>query len=241
MSLEKKSLLLFDFDQTIIDKDSEFDMVENLTPEFYKERNGNLFEEDWIPFNNLFYTKIKEKGYKWNDVKKYFEQLKFSPHFKELFDYLRKNKDKFDLIIITGNHFVCLETTLKNLGIFDLFKDIICNNSKLDEDNIIKIWSLNKNYEKNCKDCQPFLCKALAFHDYMKKNDMNKYEKIVFICDGGNDVCLTRKLLKENDIVCPRLNYSCYKNLAIEKKYEIKCKLVPWENGEDIIKILNKQ
>jgi len=213
-----------------------------MLPEFYKERNGKLIEEDWIPFNNLFYKKIKEKGYKWEDVKKYYEEnYTFTPNFKELFEYLKKNKDKFDLLIVTANQYILIQTTLKNLGIDELFKDIICNKSVLDDENIIKIWSLNKNYEKNCEDCRPYLCKTLAFKDYMINHDINKYKKIVFICDGSNDVCLTRKVLRENDVVCPRLNYPCYNILSKEKKYQIKCKLIPWENGNDIIKFLNSE
>ena len=93
MKSEKKTLLIFDFDKTIIDVFSEFNLVENMLPEFYKERNGNLIEKDWIPFNNLFYKKIKEKGYKWEDVKKYYEEnYTFTPNFKELFEYLKKIK-----------------------------------------------------------------------------------------------------------------------------------------------------
>ncbi len=63
-----------------------------MLPEFYKEINGNLIEE-LDSFNNLFYKKIKEKGYKWEDVKKYYEEnYTFTPNFKELFEYLKKIK-----------------------------------------------------------------------------------------------------------------------------------------------------
>ena len=172
---KKKTLLIFDFDKTIIDVFSEFNLVENMLPEFYKERNGNLIEKDWIPFNNLFYKKIKEKGYKWEDVKKYYEEnYIFTPNFKELFEYLKKNKDKFDLLIVTANQYILIETTLKHLGIYELFKDIICNNSCLDDENIIKIWSLNQKYEKNCEDCRPYLCKTLVLEDYMKIHDIKE-------------------------------------------------------------------
>ena len=56
--------------------------------------------------------------------------------------------------------------------------------------------------------------------------------------DGGNDLCLSKKL-SEKDYVFPRKNYKLYKLLFNEnKKNEIKANIYPWQNGQEIIDIL---
>ena len=101
----KKHLFIFDFDQTIIDLDSDFSMVEKYAPDLYKELNGDLYVKDhWIDFNNYIYTRIVQNGYTYEEVLNHFNSLKLSPNMEELFDYIRQNREKYEVIIITGNN-----------------------------------------------------------------------------------------------------------------------------------------
>ena len=83
--MHKKNLVIFDFDQTIIDLDSDLALVEKYAPDLYKEKNGNLYVKDhWIEFNNYIYTRIIQNGYNYEDVKRYFSSLELSPNMEEL-------------------------------------------------------------------------------------------------------------------------------------------------------------
>ena len=204
--MEKKHLVIFDFDQTIIDLDSEFSMVEKYAKNLYEEKNGDLYVKDhWIEFNNYIYTKILENGYTFEDVKMYFESLNLSPNMEELFDYLRENKNKFEAIIITANNDQVVDIVLSSHHIKDCFNHILCNKSVRDEKNIFKIWAINEKYE-HCEDDKPFLCKSLFFEDFIK-DKKDRYDKIFYIGDGKNDFCLSKKL-GVNDIIFPRFNYT---------------------------------
>ena len=82
--MPKRHLVIFDFDQTIIDLDSEFSMVEKYAPDLYKEKNGDLYVKDhWIEFNNYIYTRIIQNGFTYEDVKKHFQSLNLSPKMEE--------------------------------------------------------------------------------------------------------------------------------------------------------------
>ena len=237
--MEKKHLVIFDFDQTIIDLDSEFSMVEKYAKNLYEEKNGDLYVKDhWIEFNNYIYTKILENGYTFEDVKMYFESLNLSPNMEELFDYLRENKNKFEAIIITGNNDQVVDIVLSSHHIKDCFNHILCNKSVRDEKNIFKIWAINEKYE-HCEDDKPFLCKSLFFEDFIK-DKKDKYDKIFYIGDGKNDFCLSKKL-GVNDIIFPRFNYTLYKILFDKNgKDKVKAEIIPWNNGKDILDILKK-
>ena len=237
--MPKRHLVIFDFDQTIIDLDSEFSMVEKYAPDLYKEKNGDLYVKDhWIEFNNYIYTRIIQNGFTYEDVKKHFQSLNLSPKMEELLNYLRENKSKFETIIVTGNNEQVVDLVLSSHGIKDCFDYILCNKSILDEKNIFKIWAVNEKYE-NCEDDKPFLCKSLFFEDFIK-DKKNCFDRIFYIGDGRNDFCLSKKLGK-NDIVFPRFNYSLYKILFDKNgKNEVKAKIIPWNNGKDILDVLQK-
>jgi len=235
----KKHLFIFDFDQTIIDLDSEFSMVEKYAPDLYKELNGDLYVKDhWIDFNNYIYTRIVQNGYTYEEVLNHFNSLKLSPNMEELFDYIRQNREKYEVIIITGNNEQVIHIVLSSHKIKDCFDHILCNKSVRDEKNIFKISSVNEKYE-HCEDDKPFLCKSLFFEDFIKDKKDN-FDKIFYTCDGTNDFCLSKKLGK-NDVIFPRVNYSLYK-ILFEKngKKEIKAEIIPWNNGKDIYEYIKK-
>ena len=72
------------------------------------------------------------------------------------------------------------------------------------------------------------------------KDKKDSFDKIFYIGDGKNDFCLSKKL-GMNDFVFPRLNYSLYKILFNENgKNEVKAKIIPWKNGNDIYDIIKK-
>ena len=237
--MNKKHLVIFDFDQTIIDLDSEFSLIEKYAQNLYKEKNGDLYVKDhWIEFNNYIYTRIVENGYTYEDVKKHFQSLKLSPNMDILLNFLNQNKHNYETIIITGNNDKVVEIVLESHGIKSCFNHILCNKSIFDEKNIFKIWAINEKYQ-HCKDDKPFLCKSLFFEDFMK-DKKSCFDKIFYIGDGKNDFCLSKKL-GINDIVFPRVNYSLYKILYDKNgKKEVKAKIIPWNNGNDIYNVIKK-
>ena len=237
---KKKNLLIFDMDQTISDLDTEFSCVEKYAPDLFKEMNGDLYVKDhWIEFNNYIYKRMKDNNVSWEQISKYYQEMKLSPKFEELFKYIKNNISQYDCLIVSGNNEIVVNIILESHKIKDCFKDILCNKSFIDKENYIKIVSINEKYE-HCKDCSPFLCKSLIMEDYFKEKDINQYDKILYLADGGNDFCLSKKL-REKDYVFPRKNYTLHKKIFKEnKKNEIKANIYSWENGEEIIDILKK-
>ena len=236
----KKNLMIFDMDQTILDLDTEFSCVEKYAPDLVKEMNGDLYVKDhWIEFNNYLYKRMKNNKVTWEQISQYYKGMKLSPNFEELFNYIKDNSSKYDCIIISGNNDIVINLVLESHNLKNLFKKVLCNKSYLDKENYIKIESINEKYEL-CKDCSPFLCKSLIFEDYLKgNNNTASYDKILYFGDGGNDLCLSKKL-SEKDYLFPRKNYTLYKKLFnMNIKNEIKAKIFPWENGHEIIEVLN--
>ena len=238
----EKIILLIDFDGTIVDGDIIFTLFEKtLNKEEYKSVTD---------FDNLNYAEAISKYYKLmkknnksiNDINPVLEQMKFNDGMIELFNYIKENKNKFFLILITGDDLYPTTYFLKYKGFFNLFDYCIGIPSYLNSDNKDEgLISVNFLPPHNCDFCDESLCKTHEFFKFLEKNEKYKNSKIFYICDGWNDYCLSSKYLKKNDVIFIRKGFSFWKMLQKEKyNKNIKSNINYWENGLDIINAMKK-
>jgi len=238
--INKKILLVFDFDNTITDSTSTYIIrKEFLTYEEYEEnRIAHETGNDWIKYTNDYLKLFKKHGVTLEKINKVLQTVNLADGMKNLFDFIRQNKSKYDVILLTSTFNYVIEYLLKFHKIFDLFTEIFCVKSEIgkpEDDQIIYVYERKKH---NCKDCGPCGCKNFDYNEYCENHDMNQYLKTIFICDGKNDFCLA-KILKKNDVIFERKNYDLYQKLLDKSyRYEISGELIDWTSGNDIIKYL---
>ena len=237
MNDNDKILLLIDFDGTIVDGDIIFTMFEKtLNKEDYKAVTD---------FDHLNYGEAIDKYYKLmssyskttKDINPVLEQMKINEGMPELFKFIKDNKNKFFLILITGDDLYPTTYFLKYKGIFDLFDYFIGIPSEVNNDRENKeIIKVNLLPSHNCEFCDESLCKTNEFLKFLEKNEIFKNNKIYYICDGWNDFCLSSKYLRKNDFIFIRDGCSFSKLLKKEKyKDKIKSNIHYWKNGFEII------
>jgi pyridoxal phosphate phosphatase PHOSPHO2 len=236
--INKKILLVFDFDNTITDSTSTYIIrKEFLTYEEYEEnRIAHETGNDWIKYTNDYLKLFKKHGVTLEKINKVLQTVNLADGMKNLFDFIRQNKSKYDVILLTSTFNYVIEYLLKFHKIFDLFTEIFYVKSEIgkpEDDQIIYVYERKKH---NCKDCGPCGCKNFDYNEYCENHDMNQYLKTIFICDGKNDFCLA-KTLKKNDVIFERKNYDLYQKLLDKSyRYEISGELIDWTSGNDIIK-----
>ena len=177
---------------------------------------------------------LKDKKISLSKLTSTVESIELTKGMKELFEFIRENKEKFNIIIASCSNTFTINTILKYNKINDLIDDIRTVIANPSEENLFIV---TQNRFHNCKNCNPAQCKKEEFLDYEKENGTFKYH--VYICDGLNDFCLT-KILGKNDYVCVRKDYDLYKKLCVEKKDKVDCNIFTWSNAEEIIEILKK-
>ena len=235
---EKIILNIFDVDQTITKKD----FFEYLINAFLTNDEKNYimkqlpsFQNNFVPIQNIFYETVKKKGINLEEMEKILDKVELNIGMKELFSFLKNNKNKFENIIISAGNSYNINFLLNKYKIKDLFKEIIANKG-YEKNNCIFVEPCDINH--NCKKCNPSQCKTFELKKYFKKNPKENYDKIIFIGDGNSDCCLS-VFLNENDYVLPKKNLFLYNSIMNgELKNIIKCKIIPWENGLEIKKFL---
>ena len=100
---ENKSLIIFDFDETIVDQDSEYGQAFMTLSKEEAQKIVEMDKIDYYDTFNYFFKRMKDIGLTLKDINSNLEKLELSPNMKELFDYLRKNKSKYEMIILSGD------------------------------------------------------------------------------------------------------------------------------------------
>ena len=236
---KKKSLLIFDFDKTIIDDDSYGHVIlKTLT----KEELQNIFDrryENWVDGYNYSLKQIKYHGKTEEDFDKMLDELSLTKGMADLFSYIKAQKNNYDSIILSCGYDYVIKYILKKFNISNVFLDIICNPSReANPDETDQFIYVMKKKPHDCDKCNPCSCKNNEFKEFSSTHDMNNYDKIIFICDGYNDICLAKNLGK-NDITMARKDFALHKQLKENNSINnLNCKFEVWENGNDIINIL---
>ena len=99
------------------------------------------------------------------------------------------------------------------------------------DDGKFKVSSIPKEWGGPCKasTAGSQICKMDLLKHYLQSR---KYEKIVFVGDGSNDLCLSL-YLSSHDVVFPREGY---KLVSLLDQNCVQAKVIAWKDGFDIIK-----
>ena len=235
-----KFLLLFDFDETISNETVTYRAMKSLLTEeeFQNIKKFSDNNNNWITAANEVLKLYKKKGITIAKLNSEFESVEMTPGMVKLFEYIKQKKNKYDLVLLSSSYEYLLKHMLKFYEIADLFNEIFCPISVIGKTNDDQLIFVKQRYTHNCKICNPSGCKTKDFNVFCENKNMNIYNKKIFICDGGNDFCLAKNLDK-NDTVMIRKNFGLYKKLNNkEMKKELKCKIIEWSDGEEIVNYL---
>ena len=235
----KKSLLIFDFDKTILDDDSYGHIILKTLSKEELQVIFNKRKENWVDGYNYSLKQIKSHGVSKEQFDKMLDELSLTKGMEDLFTFIKENKNNYDSIILSCGYDYVIKYLLNKYNISDIFKDILCNPSRqANPEETEQFIYVMKKSPHNCNICNPCVCKNNEFKEFCSSHNMDIYDKIIFICDGYNDLCLANNLRK-NDITLARKDFALHKKIN-EKNFvnNLKCKIEIWENGNDIINYL---
>ena len=226
------SLVIFDFDQTIINGDTYAILMSLICNG--KEEMEKLMacpNLTWADFNKILFQKLRENEVNTEVIKKKMMSIELNQNMIEVFDFIKVNRHKYIPIIISGSIKIVIQAILENYDCLEVIEGIYSHEANIDENDYLHY--VEKEH-KNCGECSWAICKAVVLLDVLK-NDIRKFEKLIYVGDGLIDKCPV-KILTETDSLLPRIDYPLYKVLY-EDGYisQVKCKVFPWEDGKKIL------
>jgi pyridoxal phosphate phosphatase PHOSPHO2 len=235
---DKKILVVFDFDHTIIEENSDVVILKLLSEmglnDLASKREQSL---NWAHFMQEVYKKMTEENIKIDQIKEIVENLEFNSGIPDLFDFIKSNKIYFDTLIISGSNTLFIDWKLQKHNLTDLFPVYFSNIAEPCEHQIIKIDPYHKH---DCLSCDQSQCKRIIMREHLElqKEKNIYYKNLFFVGDGLNDFC-PATIFKETDLLFPRYEFPLYKKLYLKGfKEKLKCGVHSWKDGFKIIEII---
>ncbi|KAM7254474.1 hypothetical protein ACFE04_003854 [Oxalis oulophora] len=227
-------VVIFDFDKTIIDTDSDNWVVDELG-------FTDLFNEllPTMPWNSLMDTMMKKIHEQGKTIEDIVEVLKTVPIHPRIIPATKAARDfGCELRILSDANMFFIETILENLGIKDCFSEINTNPGFVDEEGRLRIFPYHDftTFSHGCNLCPPNMCKGMILKRIQTTLEGNK--RIIYLGDGIGDYCPSLKL-NEVDYMMPRKDFPVWK-LICENPMLIKAKIQEWSDGEELEIVLSQ-
>ncbi|KFR10275.1 Pyridoxal phosphate phosphatase PHOSPHO2 [Opisthocomus hoazin] len=234
-----KFLLVFDFDHTIIDENSDTWIVK-CAPE-KKLPNGlrNSYRPGhWTEYMGRVFVYLGENGVKEDEMKRTMTTIPFTAGMVDLLGFIGENKELFDCIIVSDSNTVFIDWILKAADCHEVFDEVFTNPAAFSSAGYLTVQSCHAHL---CAKCPKNLCKRKVLKEFLDKQLERgvSYQQIVYIGDGGNDLCPVM-FLKKDDIAMPRQGYTLEKKISqlAQDLSPVECSVLVWSSAIDIMAYL---
>lgn len=233
MAKMAKPVVVFDFDKTIIDCDSDNWLLDELG--FTDLFNQILATMPWNPTMDRMMKEMHEKGVTINEIE---EVLKRTPMHNRIIPAIKSAYDAgCDLRILSDANRFYIETILKHHGMEDYFSEIHTNPGYVDEDGRLRIFP-HHDYNTtphgcDCILCPPNMCKGMVMEKLISQEENKTF---IYLGDGNGDYCPSMKLRKV-DYCMPRKNFPLWDVISSNPKL-ITSSIHEWTDGGDLERVL---
>ncbi|KAK8547236.1 hypothetical protein V6N13_097952 [Hibiscus sabdariffa] len=227
-------VVVFDFDRTLIDGDSDRWVVTDmgLSDVFHQLRST-------LPWNSLMDRMMKELHSRGKTAEDIAECLKKTPLNPRTAAAIKSaHALGCDLIILSDANQFFIEKILEHHGLCGCFSKIYTNPTFVDEEGRLRIFPYRDSTlsPHGCCLCPTNLCKGLVLDEIRASATERGRQSFIYLGDGSGDYCPTLKL-RDGDYVMPRKNYPLW-NHILSDRASVKAEIHEWSNGEELERIL---
>lgn len=229
-------VVVFDFDKTIIDVDSDNWVVDELgaTDLF----NQLLPTMPWNSMMDKLMNELHSQGKTIEDIEEVLKRVPIHPWVVPAI----KTAHSFgcDLRIVSDANMFYIETILKHLGLRDYFSEINTNPGYVDEEGRLRIQPHHDFHTSShgCTNpCPPNMCKGMVIEKIQSSLSVEGMKKkIIYLGDGVGDFCPSLKL-KEGDYMMPRKDFPVWELICKNWAF-VKAEIHEWSDGEELKRVL---
>ncbi|XP_029461560.1 pyridoxal phosphate phosphatase PHOSPHO2 [Rhinatrema bivittatum] len=232
-------LLVFDFDHTIIDDNSDTWIVNCAPGRKLPNVLQNSYERGkWTEYMGRVFRYLGDQGIREDEMKGMMTAIPFTTGMHELLNFVSQRKDMFDCIIISDSNTMFINWILRSANFQGVFDKIFTNPAAFDDFGYLAVQNFHTH---QCPECPPNLCKRKVLEQFIGVQLQNgvQYTKIVYVGDGRNDLCPV-KSLKPNDVTMPREGYALHKRISQMSPAfaSLQSYVVIWSTGFEILSYL---
>lgn len=249
-------LAVFDFDNTIIDVNSDTFVdrillrLTNQTEEKYYEYPLEIEQltksHNWTHRMNAVFSYMNSKhSVQPQNIIDCMREIVIKDSMKQLLQHLHSKE--FQIIIISDANSIFIQEILLKNNLDYIFSKIYTNKAEFcDQTGCLKVQPFNESFNLNqelfncpTQVCSTNICKGEVLKRHLCEIELSNLAEIIYVGDGRNDYC-PGLCLRETDFFFVRENYSLSK--LLDKRHNlrecIRSKIFKWQTAKDLLEIL---
>ncbi|KAK4057259.1 hypothetical protein OIO90_001756 [Microbotryomycetes sp. JL221] len=234
----KTQLVVFDFDWSFADQDTDRYVLEVLDPELRFSLRDHKQTTQWTDNVALHLRKLHERGGTKEQIISTLQGLPVHPAMiRGVQTTKARHEPKTSFFCLSNSNSVYINTILKHHNMENFFEEIVTNPAQFLDNGLLE---LQRRVDPNgpqhgCKiGCSANMCKGeldsrAELEAFIERHGgWSAFDRIVYVGDGGNDFCpllrlrreLSRRIVKEQD------------------QLPLKCEIVPWGGAFEVERFL---
>jgi 2,3-diketo-5-methylthio-1-phosphopentane phosphatase len=253
MRSSRKVLVVFDFDWSLINENSDTWVFDKLNPKLRAELsvlNSVEYRDRWTALMDHLVGRLTES----QEITQ--QQLRDClcavPIFPEVLLAIQlAAQSGAELAILSDANSFYISTILSHHNISHLFTRIAtnfgefceggshCSSVSFDHQPRCHIRPFHCTERPHtCSRCPINLCKGSVLDEWLGSGH---YDHIYYVGDGQGDICPSLRLRNCDTLLC-RQDFSMHKSFSSDKRIqdELQCKFLLWENGLDLLRCFNE-
>ncbi|KAH7299619.1 hypothetical protein KP509_24G021100 [Ceratopteris richardii] len=221
-------LVVFDFDCTIAEVDSDLWVAEQLGAKPLMEQLRLR-----LPWNEMMDTLMGALHAEGKSIAEVGDALRSIPLQSDKIVAIKlAHAIGCELRIVSDANSFFIETILDKYGVTSLFSHIHTNPASIDDLGRLRISPFHSKSEAPhaCQHCPPNMCKGRIIEKIQSEMLLSK--RVIYVGDGCGDYCPTLRL-REGDFVLPRKEYPLWEMLN-EKSAHVRAAVHPWATGAEM-------
>ncbi|KAF9049984.1 phosphatase phospho-type [Panaeolus papilionaceus] len=198
-----KQLVVFDFDWSMADQDTDRYIFEVLAPDLRRKMKTLKDEIQWTDLVAQSLREIHGRGVTQQQIIETLEFMPYHPAMKRAVSNL-KSRGNTTFLCLSNANSVFISTILKAKGLEDLFQEIITNPAEWDNSGLLKLRRRVDPLgpQHSCQvGCSPNMCKGEELEAFLSRTD-GKFDHIFYVGDGTNDFCPILRLSSTDTVFC---------------------------------------
>ncbi|XP_030465112.2 thiamine phosphate phosphatase-like protein [Syzygium oleosum] len=231
---EEAVVVVFDFDRTLIDGDSDNWVVTEMgLTQLFRELRSTM---PWISLMNRMMMELHSKGKTVEDIEECLRRMPLHPRVIE--SIRAAHGYGCDLRIISDANQFFIETILKRHGLLGCFSEIVTNPAFVDAEGRLNIVPFHDSASSphGCNLCPSNMCKGLVLKRIQAADSEFMKRRYVYLGDGRGDYCPCLRL-GTRDFVMPRKSFPLW-NLIFNDQMLIKAVIHEWSDREELAGVL---
>ncbi|KAF9482166.1 hypothetical protein BDN70DRAFT_802182 [Pholiota conissans] len=229
MSQPKNQLVVFDFDWSLADQDTDRWIFEVLAPDLRRKMKSLKDQVQWTDLVAQSLREAHSRSITKEQIIHALEVMPFHPAMIRAVTEL-KARGETTFLCLSNSNTTFISTILKHKALDDLFDQIVTNPAHWEPSGLLNLRRRvdPEGPQHTCDvGCSPNMCKGEELETFLASKGI-EYDHIVYVGDGTNDFCPILRLRSQDTVFC-RTSRGLQKRIQKEgEERGLKCNVHYW-------------